>query len=99
MTLAHLGLDESGSLSDDTALFTLAGILTYRPDGLRHIIRRAALRSGKRLKRLRPAESEFKWNNASRRMRQDVLNRLAQTDVKIFALTVQKNWAAYRRYA
>jgi hypothetical protein len=39
---------------------------------------------------LRPAESEFKWNNASRRLRQDVLNRLAQTDVKIFALTVQK---------
>jgi hypothetical protein len=62
VTLAHLGLDESGSLPDKSPFFTMAGVLTYRPDELQNIIRRVASRSGKRLGRTRYATSEFKWN-------------------------------------
>ncbi len=51
MTLAYLGLDESGSLPDETPWFTMAGVLTYRPDSVSNLIRRAALRSGKRIRR------------------------------------------------
>lgn len=83
-------MDESGSLPDDTPIFTLAGVLTYRPDRLRNVIRRAVVRSGKRLGRARHAFSEFKWSSASRRLRLEVLNRLAQTDAVVFTLTVNK---------
>ncbi|HET7087338.1 MAG TPA: DUF3800 domain-containing protein [Anaerolineae bacterium] len=90
VTLAYVGLDESGSLSADTSLFTLVGVLTYQPDTIRYLIQRAAVRSGKRLKRPRRAVSELKWHNTSRRLRADVLSRLARADIEIFALTVRK---------
>lgn len=89
--LAHLGLDECGSLPDAVEWFVIAGVLTYRPDAVRNLIRRVAARSGKRLKRPRYAASEFKWNNSSRRFRSDVLGRLARADVEIFTLAVKKS--------
>ena len=88
--LAYLGLDECGSLADDTDWFTLAGVLTYRPEAVRNLIRRSAVQSGKRLRRPRHTASEFKWGNSSRRFRSDVLRRLAGADVTILGLTVKK---------
>ena len=67
LTLAYLGLDESGSLPADTPLFTLAGVLTYRPDAIRNLIRRAVVHSGKRLKRPLAdfvAGSVYAWHKA-----------------------------------
>lgn len=90
LPLAHLGLDECGSLPDQTSWFTIAGVLTYQPDVVRNLIRRAAAHSGKRLKRPRHAVSEFKWNNSSRRFRSEALRRLARADVEIFTLTAKK---------
>lgn len=88
--LVHLGLDESGSLPDDTPLFTLAGVLTYHPDALRNVVKRAALRSGKRLRKPRHATSEFKWSSSSRRFQVDVLTRIAQAEADVYTLTVRK---------
>jgi hypothetical protein len=90
MTLAYLGLDESGSLPDASQLFTMAGILTYRPEAVSNLVRRTSLRSGKRLRRPRRSASEFKWSNSSRWFRLQVLERLAEADVELFALTVRK---------
>ncbi len=88
--LAYIGVDESGSLADATDWFSLAGVLTYRPDAVRHIIRRVATRSGKRLHRRRAAVSEFKWRNASGKFRREVLVGLAEADVELFSLMVSK---------
>jgi len=88
--LAYIGVDESGSLADETEWFSLAGVLTYRPEAVRHIIRRVATRSGKRLQRKRAAVSEFKWRNASGKFRQEVLARLAEAEVEVFSLMVRK---------
>lgn len=90
MKLAYLGIDESGSLPDRTPWFVLAGVLTDRPEAVGNLIRRAALRTGKRLGRPRSRPSEFKWRNSSVRMRTEVLSRLARTDVEVFTLTVGK---------
>jgi hypothetical protein len=94
--IAYAGVDESGSLSSETLYFTVAAIVTHDLKPLRNIIPRAALRSGKRLKRLRKDVSELKWNNASLRIRADVLKQLAQFDVELFVLTVRKE---HRRIA
>ena len=88
--IVQVGLDESGSLTAATPLFTMAAVVTPQVDALRHLIRRAALRSGKRLKRSRKTASELKWSNASQRIRDRVLTSLAKTKVEIFTLTVLK---------
>jgi hypothetical protein len=90
LSIIHAGLDESGALSADTPLFTMAVVVTPRPDALQNLIRRAALRSGKRQKRLRKVASELKWRNASQRIRSDVLKRLALAELELFTLTVRK---------
>lgn len=68
----------------------MAAVITPRPYTVTNLISRAAMRSGKRLKRLRKSASELKWRNASQRIRSGVLTRLAQADVTIFALTIRK---------
>ena len=88
--LVHIGLDESGSLTAATPLFTLAAVVTPRPETLRNLVKRAATSSGKHFKRRRRATGEFKWSNASRRLRSEVLTRLSKTDAELFALTVNK---------
>ena len=88
--IVQVGLDESGSLTDTTPFFTMAAVITQHPDALRNLIRRAALRSGKQLKRSRKNVSELKWSNSSQRIRDLVLTNLAKTQVEIFALTVLK---------
>lgn len=90
-TLVYVGVDESGRLNDPNSVFTLAGIITQKPSDLRHLIHRAALRSGKRLQRIRHAVGEFKWNNSSDRFRQDVLKQLTQKNVKVVSLAVEKS--------
>jgi hypothetical protein len=88
--IAYAGIDESGSLLAETSYFTVAAVVTRDLKPLRNIIPRAALRSGKRLKRLRKTVSELKWSNASLRIRSDVLRHLAEVDVEVFALTIHK---------
>jgi len=88
--IVHAGLDESGALTAATPLFVMAAVLTPHPEAIQYLIRRVALRSGKRLHRRRKAASELKWRNASQYIRRGVLNSLAQTDVAIFTLTVRK---------
>jgi Protein of unknown function (DUF3800) len=90
LRLAHLGVDECGSLSDATEWFVVAGVLTYQPEAVRSLIRRTASRSAQRLGRPRRAISEFKWSNASQRFRSEVLQRLAQAEVEVFALAIHK---------
>ena len=68
----------------------MAVVVALHPETLRGLIRRAAFRSGKRLGRSLKAISEFKWRNASQHFRSDVLARLAEADVELFALTVRK---------
>jgi len=88
--IVYIGLDECGSLTANTPLFTMAAVLTSHPEQVRNLIKRAVLHSGKRLKRLRKAASEMKWRSASQRIRSQVLTRLAQADVEIFTLTVHR---------
>lgn len=89
-SIVYGGLDESGSLTTDSPHFCMAAVITADPFAVRHLIQRAALRSGKRLGRPRKRAAEIKWNNASQRVRTLALASLAETDVKIFALTVLK---------
>jgi len=88
--LVYIGLDESGALAAATPWFTMAAVVSPRPETLRNLVRQAAAKSGKRLKRRRTATGEFKWSNASRRLRAEVLERLSRADVELFALTVHK---------
>ena len=88
--IAFGGLDEAGSLTGPTAWFSMALVVTKQPEGLRSIVPRAALRSGKRIRRQRKRPPELKWNNASLRIRRAVLSSLAGADVEIFALTIRK---------
>lgn len=88
--IVHAGLDEAGSLTAGALLFSMAIVVTSQPETVRNLIRRAALRSGKRLRRRRKAASELKWSNASQRIRTQVLRRLAQAEVEILTLTVLK---------
>jgi len=88
--IVHAGVDESGSLTAPTPLFTLAAIVTPQLNSVRHLIRRTAMRSGKRLRRPRKTASELKWRNASQRVRSQVLTSLAQVEMEIFTLTVLK---------
>jgi hypothetical protein len=90
LSIAHAGLDEAGSLTADTPFFTMAVVLVAAPDSLRNLIKRAALRSGKRLRRTAKAASEIKWSNASQRLRSQLLDDLTGIDVEVFALTVLK---------
>jgi hypothetical protein len=89
--IVYVGVDESGRLNDPNSVFAVAGIITQRPSDLQHVIQRAASRSGKRLHRIRRAVGEFKWNNSSERFRQDVLKQLAQKNVKVVSLAVEKS--------
>jgi len=88
-SIVHAGLDEAGSLSAATPLFTMAVVITPRPHTVANLIGRTVLRSGKRLKRRRKLASELKWRNASQRIRTGVLTRLAQADVEVFTLTIK----------
>ena len=88
--IIYAGLDESGSLTSATNLFTMAAVVTADPTALKNIIQRAALKSGKRLGRRRKQPNELKWHNASQRIRLAVLNSLARADVEIFVLVVSK---------
>jgi len=90
LPLVHVGLDESGALTATTPLFTMAAVVTLHPERLRRLVSRAATSSGRHLKHRRTATGEFKWSNASQRMRSAVLSRLALADVELFALTVHK---------
>jgi len=68
----------------------MAVVVTPHPLALRHIIHRAASRSGKRLRRPIKDAAEIKWSNASHRIRALALADLADADVELFALTVWK---------
>jgi hypothetical protein len=57
---------------------------------VRHLVRRAASRSGKRLERPLKEAAEIKWSNASQRIRALALADLADAEVELFALTVFK---------
>ena len=57
---------------------------------MKNIIRRAALKSGKRLERPRKQTDELKWTNASQRIRLAVLHSLAQANVELVVLIVKK---------
>ncbi len=89
-SIVHVGLDEAGSLTSEMPVFVMAAVVTARPDTLRNLIRRVALRSGKRLDRPAKNTSELKWSNASQRIRSAVLAELAEADVELFTLTVNK---------
>jgi len=89
-TIVYAALDESGSLTADSPFFSMAVVVTPDPLSLRHLIRRAASRSGKRLGRPLKNAAEIKWSNASQRIRALALAELAETDAEIFALTVLK---------
>jgi hypothetical protein len=89
-TIVRAGLDESGSLTADSSHFCMAVVITPHPLSLRHIIRRAALRSGKRLGRPIKDAAEIKWRNASQRIRALALAGLADAEVELFAITVWK---------
>ena len=88
--IVHAGLDESGSLTADSAYFCIAVVITPHPLSLRHLIRRAASRSGKRLGRQIKEAAEIKWSNASQRIRALALAGLADAEVELFALTISK---------
>lgn len=88
--LVYASVDECGSLTADSSHVTFAAVVTQYPDSVRNLIRRIALRSGKRLHRSRKAPGEFKWRNTSERIRRDVLTALAQHELELFALTINK---------
>jgi quercetin dioxygenase-like cupin family protein len=88
--IVYAGLDESGSLTADSLYFCVAIVMTPTPLSLRHLIRRAASRSGKRLGRPRKEAAEIKWSNASQRIRALALAGLVDAEVELFALTVLK---------
>lgn len=79
--LVYAGLDESGSLTADSPFFSMAVVITPQPRDLRHLIRRAVMRSGKRLGRYAKDAGEIKWRNASQRIRELVLAELAVAEV------------------
>jgi len=89
-TIVYAGLDESGSLTAAGPFFSMAVVVTPDPLSLRHLIRRAASRSGKRLGRPLKNAAKIKWSNASQRIRALALAELAETDAELFALTVLK---------
>jgi hypothetical protein len=62
--IVYAGLDESRALTAETPWFSMAVVITPNPHPLRHLIRRAASRSGKRLGRPIKNASEIKWSNA-----------------------------------
>jgi len=89
-TIVHVGIDESGSLYAPTQFFVLAAVLTENPEPTKNLIRRTAFHSGKHLGRFAKNPSELKWYTASERIKQDVLERIAESDLEIFGLVVQK---------
>ncbi len=90
LLIVHAGLDEAGSLTDSTDFFSMAAVVTSNPNALKNIIRRASLKSGKRLGRRRKQPAELKWSNASQRIRATALDNLAEADVELFVLVVRK---------
>lgn len=89
--IVHVGVDESGSLFAPTPFFVLTAVLTENPEPTRNLIRRAAFHSGKHLGRFAKNPSELKWYTASERIKQDVLERIAESDLELFGLVVQKD--------
>jgi hypothetical protein len=89
-SIVHIAIDEAGALASPAPIFVMAAVVAARPEPLRNLIRRVALRSGKRLDRPARNASELKWSNASRRTREAVLAELADTDVRLYTLTVLK---------
>jgi len=89
VSIAYLGLDESGSLPSETNWFVMAGVLTDRPEAVANLIQRVAIQSAKR-SHIYKRPAEFKWNNASQRFRAKVIQRLAEARVEIFTLAVHK---------
>lgn len=89
-TIVHVGIDESGSLYAPTPFFILAAVVTENPEPTRNLIRRAAFHSGKHIGRFSKNPSELKWFTASQRIKQDVLERIAESDLELFGLVVQK---------
>jgi hypothetical protein len=79
--MVHAGLDESGSLTADSSHFCMVVVIAPHPLALRHIIHRAAARSGKRLGRPVKDAAEIKWSNASQRIRALALAGLADAHV------------------
>jgi len=90
LPIVHVGVDECGSLTSLSELFTVAAVVTPEPEPLRNLIRRVAFRSGKRLQQRSRVTSEFKWRNTSDKFRANVLRQLAETEVNLFALTIHK---------
>jgi hypothetical protein len=88
--IIHAGLDESGSLTAATQWFVMAAVFSTHPEEIKDLIRRAALQSGKKLKRERKLHGELKWHNASERVRKAVLYHLGQADVAVYSLAVRK---------
>jgi len=68
----------------------MAVVVTSNPNASRNIVRRASLKSGKRLGRRRKQPAELKWSNASQRIRATVLGCLAEADIELFVLVVRK---------
>jgi len=90
-SIIHAGLDESGSLTAATPWFIMAAVFSSHPEEIKDLIRRAALHSGKKLKRERKLHGELKWHNASERVRNAVLYHLGQADVAVYSLAVRKD--------
>jgi hypothetical protein len=90
LALAHVGLDESGSWADPVQWFTLACVVTYHPEAVQALIPRVARHLKTLPVRSRQAPSEYKWSHASRRLRESILAQMAQADLEIYTLTVNK---------
>jgi len=90
LLIVHAGLDEAGSLTSSTDFFSMAAVVTSKPTALKNIIRRASLKSGKRLGRRSKQPAELKWSNASQRIRATVLDYLAEADAEFFVVVVRK---------
>lgn len=89
-TIVHVGVDESGSLYAPTSFFVLTAVLAENPEPTQNLIRRAAFHSGKHIGRFAKSPSELKWYTASERIKKDVLERIAKSDLELFGLVVQK---------
>jgi len=83
-------VDESGRLADShTRYVALVAVVAFHPREIRKVIRRAS-RSGKPVRLKRQGGREVKWWNASEKVRCRLLHHLAQKEVQIFWLVVDK---------
>lgn len=83
-------VDESGSLPDSSQRYiALTAIVTLNPRDLRKVVKRASQRS-KKVRLRRQGGREVKWWNAFDTTRQRILQSLAERDVQIYWLIVDK---------